>query len=64
MFSHNEKVDMFLVFGESQNPIRAIKSYTQMSPEHVVPNLKILSRLKKKMLVRITWHFLLVKGRK
>lgn len=46
MFTHDEKVDMLLIYGETQkNSRRAVQLYADRYPERIVPNLKIFARL-------------------
>ncbi|KAJ8935459.1 hypothetical protein NQ318_021705 [Aromia moschata] len=50
MSTHNEKVDMLLVYGESQkNPRRAVQLCAQRYSERVIPSLKIFARLERNL---------------
>lgn len=50
MFTHNEKVDMLLIYGEARkNALAARRLYAERYPERNLPEHKIFSKLEKKL---------------
>lgn len=46
MFTHNEKVDMLLIYGEAgKNSLAARRLYAERYPGRILPESKIFSRL-------------------
>lgn len=58
MYTHNQKVDMLLVYGEAQqNSRRAVQLYREKYPGRDVPDSKVFVRLER-TLNKIKTHFL------
>jgi hypothetical protein len=50
MFTHNEKVDMLLVYGEARKNLReAARLYAERYPDRLVPDYKIFGRLEQNL---------------